>query len=201
PRDFKSRPSDAAVIPSPCDDTTPPVTNTYLTCLLLTPSPPFAAVTAYGIWIIRERGDGLRPGPDRLRDRAAGLDAAPAGSGTAFHALPEPVARRRAALAHVGAEAGNLMGEVGAPQHHVAGRVAHLRAVEHEPRVEQVGGRAPLLEAVGHRLDARLMAVRGRRDRQREPFPRPRGRQMLAHGCSSWSGGDGLLPDMIFPTP
>src|SRR3954454_13441644 len=30
PRAFKSRPSDAAVIPLPSDETTPPVTNTYL---------------------------------------------------------------------------------------------------------------------------------------------------------------------------
>ena len=58
------------MIPLPSDETTPPVTNTYLTCLLLTPSPPFAAVTAYGKWIIRERGDGLprgRTGYDTAR--------------------------------------------------------------------------------------------------------------------------------------
>ena len=40
PRDFSSRPSEAAVMPFPNDETTPPVTNTYLTCLL-TWCPPF----------------------------------------------------------------------------------------------------------------------------------------------------------------
>ena len=49
------------------------------------------------------------------------------------------------------------------------------------------------------RLDARLVAVGGRRDRHAEALPRPRGRQMLAHGSSSWSSGAAPLPDMIFP--
>jgi hypothetical protein len=40
PRALSRRPSDAAVIPFPSDDTTPPVTNTYLACLL-TSDPPF----------------------------------------------------------------------------------------------------------------------------------------------------------------
>src|SRR5881227_4365571 len=57
PRDFSSRPSDAAVIPLPSDETTPPVTNTYLACLL-TYAPPFRRVTGPREGIIRERRDG-----------------------------------------------------------------------------------------------------------------------------------------------
>src|SRR5437764_11008027 len=34
PRAFSRRPSEAAVMPLPSDETTPPVTNTYLACLL-----------------------------------------------------------------------------------------------------------------------------------------------------------------------
>jgi hypothetical protein len=34
PRAFNKRPSDAAVIPFPSPDTTPPVTNTYFTAIV-----------------------------------------------------------------------------------------------------------------------------------------------------------------------
>src|SRR5262245_1208647 len=47
PRAFSRRPSEAAVMPLPSDETTPPVTNTYLTCLL-TYAPAFPRVTGPG---------------------------------------------------------------------------------------------------------------------------------------------------------
>src|SRR5436190_5725203 len=135
PRALRSRPSDAAVIPLPSDETTPPVTNTYLTCLLtLAPSRIGDRLrdmhhTRRGR---RARGSPLRSAASS--DGAAGLRTGPAGAGTPCHPLAHALARRGTALADVGRQGGSLVGEVRASEHHVPRRIAHLGAVEHEPR-------------------------------------------------------------------
>src|SRR5207253_5521338 len=83
PRAFRMVPIDAAVIPLPMEETTPPVTKTYFgTGILFYPGQPSAARCLF--WILRRvfhgahdvvRSSSVSLRPDRqLRDRRAGLD-------------------------------------------------------------------------------------------------------------------------------
>lgn len=105
------------------------------------------------------------------------------GAATHLLVLPaDPLARLGTALARLGARAAVASVQTGAAQHEVAARIARRRAVEQCPDVLETGVLAAEREAMDHRLEAYVVALRAASDAVVHLGADVLGLQMVANG-------------------